>query len=572
MHLFLRRTFLLANAFTIVQALPTVTIPAGNIQGTTCPNGANASHAVPYAAPPTGDLRWVSPQAYNKSFPASGYNATTLGASCIQFGTEFLETGSTSEDCLQVNIWTPSNATNTSKLPVKVWVYGGSDQAGGIEDPLYNGCNLAAHDTVLVSVNYRLGPLGFLSAKSAGITGNFGIEDIIFALEWVQSNIDSFGGDPRKVLLFGQSTGALDTFIISTLSKAPSIMNAAVWESGVGPQLATSTEYDAYGTNFTSQLNCSISDAACLRSATPSALQSTFLQQPNALIYSGLNLQFAPFVDGVIIPAQPWSIGPKVPMIFGTMADEGNILALGAYPTTFTNLTESDYTDFLSQNFGAAASLVSEQYPLSDFDASPFPIFTVIGTGTIQMPYLSSNAPSTSKQYSRLQLFRLTRATHTSEIPFVFGNGNLLPQQLPVGNCSFTPQEWSISENLIAAWTAMAATGNPSVQGGLKWPQWNSCTSTGVNILNETTVGAVDYSSCSFWDMINAEYLNYTTPSAFSTGNGTACNASSQISPDGSSVGGAGSTGLPVSNGVEKEVKVGVWSLVLILGIAMSLI
>ena len=97
---------------------------------------------------------------------------------------------------LYVNIWVPQNATSTSNLPVKVWIHGGGEQGGGIQDPTFDGCNLAAHNTLLVSIAYRLGPLGFLTLDSAGIGGNFGIEDLILGLEWVQSNIASFGGDP----------------------------------------------------------------------------------------------------------------------------------------------------------------------------------------------------------------------------------------------------------------------------------------------------------------------------------------------------------------------------------------
>jgi hypothetical protein len=99
---------------------------------------------------------------------------------------------------LYLDIWVPPNATSTSKLPVKVWIYGGGEQGGGIQNPLFDGCNLAAHDTLLVSISYRLGSLGYLTLDSAGIAGNFGTEDLILGLEWVQSNIAAFGGDPVR--------------------------------------------------------------------------------------------------------------------------------------------------------------------------------------------------------------------------------------------------------------------------------------------------------------------------------------------------------------------------------------
>jgi para-nitrobenzyl esterase len=96
---------------------------------------------------------------------------------------------------LYLDIWAPSSATNRSALPVKVWIYGGGEDAGGISYPLYDGCNLAQDDAILVTINYRLGPLGFLSLRSAGIQGNQGIQDLLMGLEWIQSNIAAFGGD-----------------------------------------------------------------------------------------------------------------------------------------------------------------------------------------------------------------------------------------------------------------------------------------------------------------------------------------------------------------------------------------
>lgn len=97
---------------------------------------------------------------------------------------------------LYLNIWAPSHATNSSALPVKVWIYGGGEDAGGISYYLYDGCNVAQEDALLVTVNYRLGPLGFLALESAGIRGNQGIQDLLLALEWVKTNIAGFGGDP----------------------------------------------------------------------------------------------------------------------------------------------------------------------------------------------------------------------------------------------------------------------------------------------------------------------------------------------------------------------------------------
>lgn len=139
--------------------------------------------------------------------------------------------------------------------------------------------------------------------------------------------------------------------------------------------------------------------------------------------------------------------------------------------------------------------------------------------------YLNSHTPSCQWMLSLpAAAIPLVGATHTSELPYVFGNGDGLP--LGDGSCSFSSDENAISTSLIAAWSAMASTGNPSVQGGLQWPAWKNSTSQGVNIVNDTSVGTIDYSQCAFWDMIDNLYLNFTSLNA----NATSGNASTVTS------------------------------------------
>ncbi|KAN0116667.1 alpha/beta-hydrolase [Hyaloscypha variabilis] len=482
---------------------------------------------------------------------------------------------------LYLDIWVPPNANSTSNLPVKVWIYGGGEQGGGIQNPLYDGCNLAAHGTLVVSISYRVGPLGFLTLASAGIAGNFGVQDLLLGLEWVQSHIASFGGNPQKVLLFGQSAGAANTFLLSTLPKATSLFNAAIWESGYGPQLATPAIANSLGSTFATRLNCSATDAACLRSVSTSVLQATAPEGLAVVIYSSLNpTDFQPYVDGVTIPAQPWAVGPKVPMMFGSNSDEGGIFTLATYRSPL--LSAANYSGFLTENFGPAASIVEKQYPLTlpAFNQTGFPAFAAINTILTQAQftcpayqamlkaqsnnipiytYLNSHVPSCA--WSSLlpaAAIPFVGATHSSELPLVFGNG--VGQPVPNGNCNFTTQEQTISESLIAAWSAMASTGNPSVQGGLQWPQWNSTSSMGVNIVNTTSVGMVDYSQCAFWDMVNNMYLNFTVLS--SSANGTSGNSSTNS--------GNGSPGAGSKNGAGRGIEMGVWGLSLAIGIAIS--
>jgi carboxylesterase type B len=160
---------------------------------------------------------------------------------------------------LYLNVWAPSSATTDSKLPVKVWLYGGGNEAGGIVDSTYDGC-YATTDSIIVSLNYRVGPLGYLALSNLGLTGNYGTMDQILALRWVQENIGAFGGDASKVLLFGQSAGATDTYSIATLAEAPKLISAAAMESGGGRDAPAQKKVQRWHQLFLDGLNCTTAD------------------------------------------------------------------------------------------------------------------------------------------------------------------------------------------------------------------------------------------------------------------------------------------------------------------------
>jgi len=194
----MRFHLLAAPLLTYCISAQTVTITNGTIRGGVCPSlEAAFYHSIPYARPPIGSLRFSAPQPYDQKFNST-LDGTKTAPSCIQFGKLFIEHGAQSEDCLFLNVWVPRNATNSSSLPVKVFIYGGSNLAGGISDPMYDGCN-AATDSIIVSINYRLGPLGFLGIETAGFTGNYAVQDLLLGLRWVHENIKAFGGDSVSI-------------------------------------------------------------------------------------------------------------------------------------------------------------------------------------------------------------------------------------------------------------------------------------------------------------------------------------------------------------------------------------
>jgi para-nitrobenzyl esterase len=217
----------------------TVKTEQGKVQGKTINDGkVKAYLGLPYAAPPVGDLRWKAPQP-----PAKWQgmrDATRFGAHCAQgrvFDDMVFEDAGPSEDCLFLNVYAPADATDKSKLPVMFWIHGGGYSGGASSEPRHNGDFLPLKGVILVTINYRLGVFGFLATadlarEANGVAGNYGLADMIAALQWVKGNIREFGGNPGNVTIFGESAGS---FAVSTLMASPAakgLFHKGIGESG----------------------------------------------------------------------------------------------------------------------------------------------------------------------------------------------------------------------------------------------------------------------------------------------------------------------------------------------------
>jgi len=214
----------------------TVKTEQGKVQGKTINDGkVKAFLGLPYAAAPVGDLRWKAPEAAAKW--KGERDATKFGAHCAQgpvFADMIFQDSGQSEDCLFLNVYTPADSTAKSKLPVMFWIHGGGYSGGASSEPRHNGDFLPLKGVVLVTINYRLGVFGFLAtadmAKEAnGAAGNYGLLDMVSALEWVKANIKNFGGDPANVTIFGESAGS---FAVSTLMASP--LAQGLFAKGIG--------------------------------------------------------------------------------------------------------------------------------------------------------------------------------------------------------------------------------------------------------------------------------------------------------------------------------------------------
>ncbi len=363
-------------------ANPIVRIDGGLIRGASA-TGVNSFLGLPYAAPPTGKLRWRPPQ------PASSWSgvrdATTFGPSCPQ-ATErnpLLPPGTISEDCLYLNVYAPPVGSNDQGgRPVLVWIHGGGLVQDGARD--YDGTKLAADGVVVVTINYRLGALGFLAhpaLASHGAAGNYGLMDQQAALRWVQRNIARFGGDPRNVTIAGQSAGAVGAGPDGLARRPRAVPAGDRAERYVRPEPAAAGCGRGGRPTFATAVGCADQSAACLRSAPVSALVANF------------GVEIPGVVDGAVL-TQPIGTAlargqfARVPVINGITHDEELLFVDGLKLTVSqgTNIplaapldgSEATYEADIAQALGvspARAAAIAAVYPLSANPTRPDEVF-----------------------------------------------------------------------------------------------------------------------------------------------------------------------------------------------------
>jgi len=295
----------------------------GTVRGKTINDGkVKAFLGLPYAAPPVGDLRWKAPEAPAKW--TGERDATKFGAHCAQghvFDDMVFQDAGDSEDCLSLNVYTPAGAKPGVKLPVMFWIHGGGYSGGGSSDPRHNGDFLPTKGVVLVTINYRLGVFGFLAtadlAKEAnGAAGNYGLLDMVAALQWVKANIGNFGGDPDNVTIFGQSGGGAKVSALMAMPAAKGLFKHAIAESGA---LVRATPKDKAADSAKHLIDAlGVKTIAELRAVPQDKLLATMNAQ---------HFQSAPVVDGRALPAHPFdpaapAMSRDVPFMVGTVETE----------------------------------------------------------------------------------------------------------------------------------------------------------------------------------------------------------------------------------------------------------
>ena len=516
-------------------------------------NGVYEFLGIPYAAPPLGKLRWMPPQPVAKW--KEPLDATHFGNICAQITTLGVFAGppSVNEDCLYLNVFTPklgrgdpSNPGN----PVIVWIHGGGNVDGTSAD--YDGSKLATGGplgvpTVVVTINYRLGLFGFLAHPALDGENhpfaNYGIMDIQAALRWVQRNAAAFGGDPSRVTLGGQSAGATDTGanVISPLSAG--LFNRAIFNSSPLTAMTPLATGLTNGKAFAMAAGCgSGSDAAtasCLRALSASRiLQLQGTANANGPYVTG------PMVDGSIVPVTPvtaWTTGRfnHMPIMGGNVQDEqnfflGNTEYFSGPPQVPLNATQFDaiitatYTGPAypgGPNYPAGtAAAVLEQYARG---ADPQAMFNLAGThaGACRNRHIYSlwakwedtpvyayefNDRHAPYYYPVMPGFT-PYAAHTIDIQFLFPmwHGGILGVSGASQSPELTSEERRLSDQLVAAWTNFAKTGNPNGTGNDPWPRFANKESVpeylSQNVPALSTFTNAQFGAdhdCSFWDRV----------------------------------------------------------------------
>jgi para-nitrobenzyl esterase len=467
--------------------------------------GLRAFFGIPYAAPPVGPLRWRPPApAVRWTRPR---DATRRGPACPQVEMGFPR--ATSEDCLTVNVWTPVGA-RSGPLPVLVWIHGGAFFQGSGGDDFYDGAILALDaQAVVVTMNYRLGPLGFMShpalAAEAGRAAapSAGLLDQQAALRWVQRNIAAFGGAADRVTIFGQSAGAWSVCSHLAMPGSLGLFARAIMQSGAcsDPLYFQSGRANAQGEALARAVGCAGSGAlACLRSRPVDAIIAALPMKRMLVLPPGV--WWGPVIDGVDLPRQPLhamraASSARVPIILGWNRDEGILHTAG-----FESVTSAELESFVRDSFGdhAIGPVLSRYRRPTLKDA-----FTDVVTDGVFACSARRVARLLSAQGLPVFLYQWTRAldapkahhlgaTHSVELFFLFGN--------PGGDVSLSPGELPLARSIRDAWGRFARSGDPS-GSALPWAPYRLDRDDLMRLdLHPVVTSQVKQEVCNLWDEI----------------------------------------------------------------------
>ena len=499
-------------------AAPIVTTTDGAVRGTAGPEGY-AFLGLPYAAPPIGNLRWRPPQP-----PAQWRgvrDATSFAPSCPQnpSANPFLPPGLISEDCLYLNVYTPApHSSDEGGRPVLVWIHGGGLTQDGVRN--YDPTTLAADGVVVVTINYRLGALGFLAhpalaARPGGPAGNYGLMDQQAALRWVQANIRRFGGNPHNVTIAGESAGGLSVLAQMVSPGSRGLFQKAIIQSGAfalnqQPLAAAETAGEA----FAAKAGCPDQTAACLRKlpvadlvnspfvGIPGVVDGQVLTEPIGTALAAGRFARVPVLDGTNHDEE------RIFVSFGRAISDGTNVAIPDQPVTAGNY-QTDIAAVLAVP-AARATAIAAQYPPAAYPSATVAFSTLVADASFACPALqldsltAQRVPTFGYEFNDdAAPLRFTPplacppvATHGSELQYLFELPNApVPGTLNAG-------QQALADSMQAAWANFAASGNPATTA-VPWPAFGHADRASVLSLVppqpqlETDFAARHH--CSFW-------------------------------------------------------------------------
>lgn len=446
---------------------PVVVIRSGTLEGRT-EKGLQVFRGVPFAAPPLGSLRWREPQAV--AAWSGARKADAYAASCMQKpGIPVSEGGADgplSEDCLYLNVWTPASGT-AGRRPVMVWIHGGALVFGSGNVALYDGAALAQRGAVVVTINYRLGPLGFFShpaidGEAARGPVNYGLLDQIAALRWVRENIAGFGGDPGNVTIFGESAGAQSVLALYASPLAQGLFHKGIAQSPYGIPSHTRAKAREVGEQVTTAVGLAGASATAAQLRAVPAARFFQLGETRATLAPGFIVGDDALPRPILDVFQDGKQA-RMPLIIGSNSDEATVaVAFGVDPVKVV------------EKLRAAKFLLKKFYPgvTDDAQLGRESVRDLVFTSFARrIAYLhSQSAPTWRYYFSHMQQGlqgKMPGVGHGGEIPFVMGTGDECAC-LPV---PFTAADRAFSRQVGDYWFAFARSGKPEAASAPAWAQ-----------------------------------------------------------------------------------------------------
>ena len=443
---------------------------------------------VPFAAPPTGELRWQPPQpspAWEGVLAADAFSdgcMQNINRSLGPWTEEFMHLGGISEDCLYLNVWTAATHAD-ERRPVLVYIHGGGYMVGSGSVAVYNGEELAKKGLVVVTINYRVGVLGLLAhpeltaESSHNASGNYGLLDQVAALEWVRNNIAAFGGDPLNVTIAGQSAGAMSVYLLTASPLAEGLFHRAIVQSGPGGLIS-------FGVASTRSLAGPLAYAEANGQAFAETVDANTLAELRALPADSLIAvpttnssppRLGPVIDGYFLHdtvSEVYAQGRQhdVPMLVGFNADEGSVMP--GYGT----MTMAAFQRAIRQRYGDKAEELLALYPIAtDAEASQAQIASLRDVAAAAQGRVAAERAQSAETDAYLYYFDRAipwperpeyGAFHSAEVPYVFNTLSLFDRP-------WEAIDHTLSDVISSYWANFAATGNPNGDGLPDWPVYD---------------------------------------------------------------------------------------------------